>query len=122
MSNDSPSKSTDMLFNAFNVLTLIGVMVVGFGLISTIWHRPSVEALSHSLYPAGAPLMNSSLADFLMHRWVGVVIGLAVLGLVVKEFFMTRVAQRMMVNGLALVLFVGLAGLLVMLLQSPVAR
>lgn len=112
-SNKNEGKSRILSF--FNSVLILFQVITGSVLIITIFKNNFAE-ISAQIYPEGTPLMGSHLAAILMQKWVAIVIGLILLGILAKEYFIRPLRKRTLINLVLFIVMEGLAGVYVMLM------
>lgn len=107
---------------ALNIVTLVSGCWTGLVLLFMAWDRQPYVMLSDSIYGSSAPIMNSRVADLLMHKWFAIVIGVVVAGLIVKEFVANPIRKRLWINVVSLVCLMAVTLLLMHLLSVPISH
>ena len=103
------------LWSIFNFIFLLFQVITGGVLIITIFKNNFAE-ISAQLYPEGGPLMGSYIAEILMQKWMAVIIGLVLISLIVKEYYIVSMRQRLLINFAFFIVLEGVAGLFVKLM------
>ena len=120
--NVEKPKRPNILARLGNLLLLLVLAGNLFGLIQFAMSRDAVKSLSDGVFDPNQAIMDSWFLDMFLNTSMAVFLGVILISLIAKEFYLKNFRLRVLVNIGVLIVLMVLNGLLVASYNSPIIK